>query len=112
MVVINAVVGYSREDGKFLAYGGFEMPQMGVGDDVEKAISDLEKAVRSTIDIARGDESIGVHRDSGFPRRVAEAFDNLILDNASPNFVREMPGYGTLHIYTLRVDFSGDEDLI
>ena len=110
MVVINAVSYFSNDKERYVVHGLFELPQMVLGDTLEKAVADFENAIKSVMDLAREDSSISLSRNPNLPWEVSKVYDDLILRNKSPDIVRELEGYGALHVYHTGV--SSDVEII
>ena len=98
MVVINAIVYKSEEDGGYVAMA-YEVTQIGVGETKEGAIGQLEKFIKLCIDTARQDPGIVLTSNPGDELLIGLTRVMTEARRYKP-IIREINDYGlTLHIY-------------
>lgn len=99
MVVVNALVYYSEEDGCFVA-SGYEISQLGTGKTREKAEREYLEAVRSIVELAREKKDIRILDAEHANPECSKGLTKIILNgNIKPKIEKVKGTNIEIHFY-------------
>ena len=98
MITLHSVIYDSTDEGGIIIAHCYEFNQLGTGKDTREAMGDLEKAIQTIIDDARGDPNTKLMN----PAAVLDpAMERIARDPSLKPIVVNIEGYAILNHYDL-----------